>query len=131
MPSAVVQVRYATLCLMCHVLGMLETILHDCQEAGKAAAAVARAGSAGARGEAQEAAARLEWQACAAELRQAARQQLPDPQLLVALLVWAEKQQGACATALVRTQACTRAFAPLWSTRTPSHAPCVQAKTCC
>ena len=72
------QVRYGTLGLLVSAMSALESVLQDC-----AAAAQAAAGSpAGQQG----------WLALRRWLQQAARQQLPDPTLLLALLAAAEKE---------------------------------------
>lgn len=78
-----VQVRYGTLGLLVSAMSALEAVMHDCT------AATGAAGSA--QGE-QALEARQGWLALRSWLQQAARQQLPDPTLLLALLSTAEKE---------------------------------------
>ena len=98
MPSLLVpqplQVRYGTLGLLLGALSALETVLEDCSAA--AAAAAAAAGS----GVSQQQQQQQGWLALRAWLQQAARQQLPDPTLLLALLAAAEKEGWAEGAAL-------------------------------
>ncbi len=76
------QVRYGTLGLLLSAMSALDAVLHDCSAAAQAAAADGGAGTQRRQG----------WLALRRWLQQAARQQLPDPTLLLALLAAAEKE---------------------------------------
>ncbi len=78
-----VQVCYGTLGLLVSALSALEPLLRDCSAAAEAAGAAQG-------GQAMEV--REGWLALRRWLQQAARQQLPDPTLLLALLSAAEKE---------------------------------------
>ena len=73
-----VQVRYGTLGLLVSAMSALESVLRDCTAAAQDAA--------GSPAQQQG------WLALRRWLQQAARQQLPDPTLLLALLAAAEKE---------------------------------------
>lgn len=70
--------RYGTLGLLVSAMSALEAVLLDCTVAADAAGSAQQQG----------------WLALRRWLQQAARQQLPDPTLLVALLAAAEKKEG-------------------------------------
>jgi hypothetical protein len=74
-----VQVRYGMLGLLVSAMSALESVLRDCTAAAAQAAAGSPAGQQG-------------WRALRRWLQQGARQQLPDPTLLLALLAVAEKE---------------------------------------
>ncbi|PRW57763.1 Nucleolar pre-ribosomal-associated 1,N-terminal [Chlorella sorokiniana] len=86
-------VRYGTLGLLLSAMSALDAVLTDCSAAAQAAAA---AGAAGAQR-------RQGWLALRRWLQQAARQQLPDPTLLLALLAAAEKEGWEAANELQLT----------------------------
>ncbi|KAL4434021.1 hypothetical protein ABPG75_000462 [Micractinium tetrahymenae] len=88
-------VRYGTLGLLVSAMSALEAVLQDCTAAAGAVAGAAQAG--------QAAEAREGWLALRRWLQQAARQQLPDPTLLLALLSAAEKEGWEAANELQLT----------------------------
>lgn len=76
------QVRYGTLGLLLSAMSALDAVLQDCSAAAQSAATAGAAGTERRQG----------WLALHRWLQQAARQQLPDPTLLLALLAAAEKE---------------------------------------
>lgn len=93
---AAAQVRHGTLALLAGSLSALEAVLQDCSAAAAAAAAETTGclGSESAAPQQLPGAQRRRqgWLALRGWLQQAARQHLPDPTLLLALLAAAEKE---------------------------------------